>query len=117
MSLILHITDRVSWQQAEQLGVYQADSLRSEGFIHCSTPAQVVQTANRYFRGQSGLVLLCIDSDRAQAEIRYEGVAGREQFPHLYGPLNLDAVLQVLDFEPGLEGLFELPAAIAEQLS
>lgn len=117
MSLILHITDRVSWQQAEQLGVYQADSLRSEGFIHCSTPAQVVQTANRYFRGQSGLVLLCIDSDRAQAEIRYEGVAGGEQFPHLYGPLNLDAVLQVLDFEPGLEGLFELPAAIAEQLS
>lgn len=116
MSLILHITDRAHWQQAEAIGVYEADSLQLEGFIHCSLPAQVVQTANRYFRGQTGLVLLCIEADRVQADIRYEGIAGGEQFPHLYGPLNLDAVMQVLDFEPRSEGLFELPPAIAHQI-
>ena len=111
MALILHITTRSHWQNAQQDGVYRAESLKTEGFIHCSTPAQVVTTANRFFRGQTGLVLLCIESDRVQAEIRYEAVHG-DQFPHLYGALNLDAVMQAIDFEPNADGNFTLPPAL-----
>lgn len=108
MSLILHITRRSHWQEAQQIGSYQADSLDIEGFIHCSTVSQVVRVANMYYRGQRNLVLLCIDPTKLAADLRYDDVAG-ELFPHLYGPLNLDAVFQVFDFEPGADGRFELP--------
>jgi uncharacterized protein (DUF952 family) len=111
MTLILHITPRSHWQTAQQEGAYRADSLETEGFIHCSTPAQVVSTANAYYHGQSGLVLLCIETERVEPEIRYEA-AHDESFPHLYGALNLDAVTQAIDFEPDADGNFTLPTAL-----
>lgn len=111
MALILHITPRSHWQEAQQDGVYRAESLETEGFIHCSTCPQVVATANTFFRGQTGLVLLCIESDRVQSEIRYETVNGN-QYPHLYGLLNLNAVTQAIDFEPNADGDFTLPSAL-----
>ena len=114
MALILHITSRSAWQQADRLGRYDSDTLTSEGFMHCSTPAQLLATANRFFLGQSGLVLVCIDSDRVEAEIRYEESEPGERFPHIYGPLNLDAVTQVLEFEPQSDGSFTLPSSVNE---
>jgi uncharacterized protein (DUF952 family) len=112
MNWIFHITPRSHWEQAQQAGSYRADSLDTEGFIHCSTPAQVVRVADLFYRGQSGLVLLCIDPERLNAELIYEEVEEKQRFPHLYGALNLDAVVQVVDFHPNSEGRFELPAAI-----
>ncbi|MBD2074804.1 DUF952 domain-containing protein [Phormidium sp. FACHB-592] len=111
MTLILHITTRSHWQTAQQEGAYRPDSLETEGFIHCSTPAQVVGTANAYYHGQSGLVLLCIETDRVEPEIRYEAAHG-ESFPHLYGALNLEAMTQAIDFEPEADGNFTLPTAL-----
>ncbi len=108
MSWILHITSNQQWQNAKQTGVYRCASLDSEGFIHCSTTQQVVWVANSFYRGQRSLVLLCIDPAKVQSEIKYEGLEGGEQFPHLYGELNLDAVVDVVDFEPDSEGLFVL---------
>jgi len=108
MSIILHITQREQWEQAKLLQAYRGDTLDSEGFIHCSTLLQVVKVANTFFAGQQGLILLCIDSNKVQAEIRYEGFEG-EHFPHIYGSLNFDAVFKVVDFEPGEDGKFELP--------
>ena len=109
MNIILHITQREQWKQAKLVQVYRGDTLDSEGFIHCSTPLQVIKVANNFFPNQQGLLLLCIDSDKVQAEIRYEGLEG-ELFPHVYGPLNIDAVLKVLDFDPGEDGLFKMPS-------
>ncbi|MFQ6101804.1 MAG: DUF952 domain-containing protein [Anaerolineae bacterium] len=113
MSLILHITKREQWERAESAGVYRGDTLDSEGFIHCSTPQQVIILANALFHAQKGLVLLCIASERVKAEIRYEGLEEGERFPHIYGPLNTDAVIEILEFEPGEDGKFELPGEIA----
>lgn len=112
MALILHIADRPHWEVAQNVGIYRHASLDTEGFIHCSTPPQIVWVANTFMRGQHGLVLLCIDSERLQAELRYDEVAGVGKFPHLYGGINLDAVTQVLEFEPNAEGEFELPQAL-----
>ena len=114
MSYIFHITSREQWSQAEQAGSYQADSLASEGFIHCSTSDQVVKVANAYYPGQTGLVLLCIDTDGLDSEVRFEDASGAqfepgEQFPHIYGPVNVDAVVKVIAWEPGLNGLFMVP--------
>ncbi|NJK50852.1 DUF952 domain-containing protein [Candidatus Gracilibacteria bacterium] len=110
MNVILHITQREQWEQAQRQGSYRADSLMTEGFIHCSTPKQLVKVANTFFTHQNGLVLLYIDSDKVTSEIRYETVEANEQFPHLYGELNLDAVFEVVKFQPGEDGLFNLPA-------
>jgi uncharacterized protein (DUF952 family) len=111
---ILHATSRTAWSAAQKAGAYTADSLASQGFIHCSRMDQVVHVANNIFKGQQGLVLLKIDPSRLTAKLRYEpGTdAPDELFPHIYGPLNLEAVSAVLDFEPGIDGIFSLPEAL-----
>src|SRR5689334_20187630 len=114
MSLILHITKRQQWEQANLFKEYRGDTLESEGFIHCSTPQQIVKVANTFFKSQTGLVLLFIESEKVQAEIKYEGIESDELFPHIYGALNTDAVMQVLDFAPRKDGLFELPPILGE---
>ncbi len=106
---LFHITRRADWQKALEEGAYQADTLASQGFIHCSTRAQVVSVANRIYHGQHDLVLLEIDSRRVQPEIRFENLeGGTELFPHIYGPLNLEAVEKVVEFKPGPDGTFTL---------
>lgn len=109
MSEIFHITRSDDWKAAIEDGAYRADTISSQGFIHCSTRAQVVTVANRFYRGQRGLVLLIITSERVQPEIRWENLeGGAELFPHIYGPLNLEAVEKVIEFEPGEDGTFRL---------
>jgi len=109
MNIILHITTKDQWAEAQSHPVHRGDTLGTEGFIHCSTPQQVVAAANTYFPGKDGLVLLVIDPERVQAEIRFEATGGTEAHPHIYGPLNLAAVVQVLPFPPGPDGKFSLP--------
>jgi len=110
--MIYHITPLADWQRALQDGQYTAASLNSEGFIHASTRDQVVGTANLFYNGQAGLVLLGIDPAKLAAELRYDTVTthgGEQQFPHIYGPLNLDAVFEVMTFEPLPDGSFRFP--------
>lgn len=114
MAYIFHITSRERWTQAEQDGSYQADTLKTEGFIHCSTPEQVVKVANHYYEGQHGLVLLCIDTEHVGSEVRYEDASGAqfgpgEQFPHIYGPVAVQSVIKVIAWEPGPDGRFGVP--------
>lgn len=110
MAVILHITERAAWEKARTAGAYETLTLASEGFIHCSEPRQVIRVADERFRGRAGLVLLEIDAGRVGPEIRYENLEGGEElFPHVYGPLNLDAVVGVEPFEPREDGTFALP--------
>jgi len=112
---IYHIASRNAWISATRNGAYTASSLQTEGFIHCSTAAQVLPVAREFFAGQTGLVLLVVDSRRLQSEVKWEsaappdGVARGAAFPHVYGPIPLEAVVQVLDFEPDARGEFTLP--------
>ncbi len=102
--MLLHITPAAQWQTAQQEGAYRAESLATEGFIHCSTIAQIDWVVEKFYRGQTNLRLLYIDPDKVQSEIRYEEVVGvpvENHFPHIYGALNLDAVVRVVGFEPG----------------
>lgn len=94
------------WQDAKRTGEYRADTLSSQGFIHCSTPGQLIGVANLFYKGRSDLVLLSIDSKRVKAEIRYERV-GEIHYPHIYGPLNIDAVIKVQQFRPNPHGTFD----------
>ena len=112
MSVIVHIAERAAWQAAQETGDYRTPSLEFEGFIHFSTPSQVLQVANFFYAGSSDLVLLVVDPEALIATLRYEALIreeSTEQFPHLYGPLNLDAVTKVLSFPSRADGLFDLP--------
>ncbi|MEG4009167.1 DUF952 domain-containing protein [Microcoleus sp. Pol11C1] len=113
MSVIFHITQSQQWEEAKQLKSYRGETLDSEGFIHCSTLPQVVKSANKFFVGKKKLLLLLIDSEKVESEIKYELAAG-ENYPHIYGPLNVDAVLKVVEFEPSADGKFELPEELRD---
>jgi len=105
---VFHITERGAFAAALESGAYTAESLEREGFIHCSTRAQVLRTATRFFGGRAGLVLLCIDAQRIAASLRFEAADG-ELFPHCYGQIPLDAIPAVIDFPCRPDGSFELP--------
>ena len=104
--MILHITSRAEWKDAQQRGEYVAPSLQTEGFIHCSTEKQVAHVANAFYRGQNDLVLLNIDEAKLKPELKWEapagppapGISDSDSFPHIFGPINIDAVASVLDF-------------------
>jgi len=115
-AMILHITKRTEWEAAVSAGEYSAASLHDQGFIHCTIPDQAVSIANALFAGQNGLVLLCIDEERLDAEVRYENLEGGDElFPHVYGNINLNAVTDVIEFEPETDGRFRLPIAIQKK--
>lgn len=115
--MILHITTRQDWENAVKNNIYTAPSIEKEGFIHCSTIKQAVDTANIFFKGQKGLVLMCIEEAKLESLCKYEDPTGGglhnpdngALFPHIYGPINLSAVVKVLDFPVNEEGLFVLP--------
>lgn len=109
MGVLLHITAQAQWDRARFAGSYRGDTLDTEGFIHCSTPEQVVRVANAMFRGRDDLVLLCIESSRVHAPVQFDTIETGERFPHIYGPLNTDAVVRTLRFAPGQDGRFTLP--------
>jgi uncharacterized protein (DUF952 family) len=124
MSILLHIIAAKEWESAKATGIYRPSSVTSEGFIHCSTVGQAVRTANTFYKGVPGLALLCIDARKLAAPCRFEDPAEGpghseegEKFPHIYGALNLDAVIDVVAFPCGKDGLFELPSALAKHAS
>jgi uncharacterized protein (DUF952 family) len=109
---LFHITTGEEWERARARGEYRPASLETEGFIHLSGDRQWLRTAERFFRGQRGLVLLSIRAEQLAAEVRYEEADG-EPFPHLYGPLNLDAVVEALPLPVANDGAIGVPARLA----
>ncbi len=112
MSTILHILARSDWAHAQAVGTYHAASIDSEGFIHFSTAAQVQQTANNYYQGHADLVVLVIDTDKITHELKWELATNGQHFPHVYGDLNLDAVMRVVDLPMQPDGSFKIDPAI-----
>lgn len=104
-SLIVHICSADAWALAESEGLYTADSLETDGFIHCSRPEQVLKVANLYYPKVGNLVLLWIDTRVLNAELCWE-ISDGEVYPHLYNPLNIDAVVGVCEFAQDRDGVF-----------
>ncbi len=87
MPIIFHVTTNTNWKEAKANGFYIHPSLKDEGFIHCSQVHQVAGVLERYFAGQTDLVKLVIDTDK---------LTSKHAFPHVYGPINSDAVIDVI---------------------
>lgn len=94
MSLIYHIVPVAHWKQQQGKPDYEAASLGTEGFIHLSQREQVAGTLSRYYQNVPDLLLLHIDTDKLTHELKYEPATNNELFPHLYGPINKDAIVR-----------------------
>ncbi|PWH16647.1 MAG: DUF952 domain-containing protein [Anaerolineae bacterium] len=111
-----HICTRAAWQKALENSEYRPESLEREGFIHFSERHELLNVANAFYRGQGDLVVLIVETERLKAELCYEPplhprhvdfpVSNTALFPHLYGALNLDAVIDTIEFIPDKNGWF-----------
>lgn len=103
VTVIYKIVSADEWRQAEAAGQFDGSEVdRRDGFIHCSSGAQVRETAARHFAGASGLLLVAVDS--TAVSIRWEPSRGGALFPHLYQPLTMNAVLWSKPIGLGPEG-------------
>ena len=97
MPIIYHVTTDAEWKSALEKGAYEASSLQSEGFIHCSEDRQVAGVLERYFKGKKGLVKLVIDTDKLVSKLVYDwSPSTADTFPHIYGAINTGAVIEIV---------------------
>jgi uncharacterized protein (DUF952 family) len=94
MRRIYHLVSPSTWNSLAP-GPYRAPSLDTEGFIHCSNEDQVAWAANRFYANAAELLVLTIDASRLEHPLRDELAGTQERFPHIYGPINRDAVVDV----------------------
>jgi uncharacterized protein (DUF952 family) len=92
---IYHVTLPANWAKYQGRPSYQTESLQTEGFIHCSYSNQLPGVLKRYFSKADKVVVLTIDTEKLRSKLIAETSTGGEAFPHLYGRLNHDAVVNV----------------------
>jgi uncharacterized protein (DUF952 family) len=114
MTELLHITERSTWDAAVARGEYRMSTrgttLEQQGFVHCSLPHQLRGVAESFYGDLDDLVVLVVDSDRLSAVVKHEPAApGGEEFPHIYGPIAIDAVVDVIPVTRDEGGRMILP--------
>ena len=91
--LILHIATRAQWEAAQLTGLYDGNTLKIAGFIHCCTPGQLMYVLIKHYPRAVDHAIVEIETEKVTAEIKWEG--DPQKFPHIYGPLNLSAVTRI----------------------
>jgi uncharacterized protein (DUF952 family) len=110
---IYKICDRTQWQEAERLGVFRGAPVDAQdGFIHFSTAEQAMETAAKHFAGAADLVLVAVEARHLGPALKWEVSRGGALFPHLYGPLPLDAVIWTTPLPLGDDGRHIFPEAM-----
>ncbi|MEA5532526.1 DUF952 domain-containing protein [Crocosphaera sp. XPORK-15E] len=115
--MIYHITTIGDWEKAQKLGEYLTPSLEKEGFIHCSTIDQVMTIANSFYRDYNELIILKINPNQLSSTIQWEApihpntnlahnIDNNEKFPHVYGTINLDAVVEIITLNKNHKNVF-----------
>jgi uncharacterized protein (DUF952 family) len=90
---IYHIVLPEKWEAVKNDSSYLAGSLETEGFIHCSYDHQLDEVIERYYSDAPELVVLKLDIGKLTSKLVSEPSTGGEIYPHIYGPINLDAVV------------------------
>ena len=113
MRIIYKICPASAWREAERQGVYRGSANdHKDGYIHFSTASQLPETARKHYFGQTGLFLIGVDADALGEELRWEPSRNDELFPHLYGELDLGAVLAVMNLNIRSDGGHDTPELI-----
>jgi len=99
---IFHITEQATWEAAKCALSYDGDTLSSDGFIHCCFLEQIDNVLENWFKGKRDLVILEINPEKLNSPVKYENIeGGQEMFPHIYGPINIDAVVNEKPIKKG----------------
>jgi uncharacterized protein (DUF952 family) len=111
MPTLYKICPAALWREAERQGVFSGSEhdIR-DGFIHFSTAGQVAETAAKHFAGQDDLLLIAVEAATLGAALTWEPSRGGALFPHLYGELDLKAVLKVEILPLGPGGIHRIPS-------
>ena len=108
--MIYHIISASDWNLVKTSKQYQPSQFATDGFIHCSYVEQLLSVASNFFSGRDDLLLLAIDRHKIDSKIVDENLEGGvELYPHLYGALPMDAVVEVIPFPCNSDGSFCLP--------
>lgn len=117
--MIFHSITKTDWAKAKANALYSPESLTKEGFIHCSSQDQLVAITNLVFSKRDDILILEIDAQKVTSKVLLEDLKGHGRFPHIYGPLNLDAVVNVhameVDDNPNSKVSFKLPPALRQK--
>ena len=108
--LIYKVTSQSEWRTAQSEGVFTGAPIDfQDGYIHFSRESQVRETVEKHFQGKTELLLLIVEIDRLGHEIKWEESRGGQLFPHLYAPLAIEAVVEVIELPIGKDGRFVFP--------
>jgi uncharacterized protein (DUF952 family) len=118
-NFLFHICSEDELRQARALGVHRPASLSSDGFVHLARSTQVIQVLGHFFVGRDDLVLLAIDPTRLTQEVKFEAAAPvgaraasageGDSFPHVYGPLDLAAIVDAVRLPVGSDPVRAIP--------
>jgi len=103
---IFHITSFSEWEKAKNQGYYEHPSLLKEGFIHCSSIHQVHRVANIWYKEYLHPVVLEVDPSKLKCELKYESGGNQEDFPHVYGRIPIESVVQIKELIKAANGNF-----------
>lgn len=107
--IVFHVTTEEYLKNHIMENRYHPESLDTKGVIHCSTGTQIEKTANRLFPDEDEVLLLVIDISTLSADVKYEADDETgEKFPHIFGPLNMDAVMDKLNIFTEDSGNFKI---------
>jgi uncharacterized protein (DUF952 family) len=107
-SLIYILCTPDAYANAQASGFYRADSLDTEGFIHASPANQLTRVANKHYVSHPELLILGIDPDKVTPDVRWEKIANGDHYPHIYGELNLDAIVATEPVSRMPDGNYEI---------
>lgn len=105
--IIFTATDK-QWEMIKNQNQFVSLSLEKEGFIHCCYPHQILWVLNRHFIKEKRVMLICINENKLMSKWKSEDLSQRGQdFPHVYGPINKDAVIDHFWIESDFEGIYQ----------
>ncbi|EEM22252.1 DUF952 domain-containing protein [Bacillus tropicus] len=96
MIMITKVITKRNWEIAKINGEINEVSLKEEGFIHCSSLEQALNVAQKHFVYEEDVLLLTIDPTLLKAETKYEPASNGQEYPHVYGVINIDAIVDVV---------------------
>lgn len=107
---IYKICPEAMWREAERTGTFAGAPIDlTDGYIHFSTAAQVVETAAKHFARQSDLVLVAIEAEKLGSALKFEVSRGGALFPHLYAPLQATTAKWVKPLPLKADGAHDFP--------
>ncbi len=105
--MIYHITSKSLWEYALNYHFYKHPSLKTEGFIHCSTLIQLPTTLKRHFSGTKEVIVLEIIEKKVSEILKWEAATDGELFPHIYGKISVGVIQNQFIWAENAEGEWE----------